>query len=63
MQFVDGTNEEFYFGFNVSECGILKAYKKLGAEKYVPLACLLDFVHAHVLGYGLSHTKTIETAL
>ena len=59
MQFVDGTNEEFDIGFNISECGILKAYKKLGAEKYVPFACLLDLAHAHVLGYGLSRTKTI----
>jgi hypothetical protein len=59
MQFVDGTNEDFDFGYNISECGILKAYKKLGAEKYVPFACLLDFAHAHVLGYGFSRTKTI----
>ncbi|MFX0028859.1 MAG: L-2-amino-thiazoline-4-carboxylic acid hydrolase [Candidatus Hermodarchaeota archaeon] len=59
MLFVDGTNEEFDFGLNISECGILKAYKKLGAEKYAPFACLLDFAHAHVLGYGLSRTKTI----
>ncbi|MFX0146855.1 MAG: L-2-amino-thiazoline-4-carboxylic acid hydrolase [Candidatus Hodarchaeota archaeon] len=59
MQFVDGTNEEFDFGLNVSECGILKAYKKLGAERYVPFACLLDFAYAHILGFGFSRTKTI----
>ena len=59
IEFVDGSNEEFDYGFNISECGILKAYKKLGAEKYVPFACLLDLAHAHVLGYGLSRNQTI----
>ncbi len=59
MQFVDGTNEDFDFGYNISECAILKAYKKLGTEKYVPFACLLDFAHAHIVGYGFSRTKTI----
>ncbi|MEE9377586.1 MAG: L-2-amino-thiazoline-4-carboxylic acid hydrolase [Candidatus Lokiarchaeia archaeon] len=59
MEFMDGTNEDFDYGFNVSECAILKAYKKLGAEKYVPFACLLDHAYAHVLGYGLSRNQTI----
>ena len=59
MLFVDGTNEDFDFGFKVSECGILKVYKKLGAEKYVPFGYILDFIHTHVLRYGLSRTKTI----
>ena len=59
MKFVDGTNEEFDFGINISECGILKAYKKLGAEKYGPFMCLLDFAHAHVIGFKFSRTKTI----
>ena len=59
MQFVDGTNEEFDFGLDISECGILKAYKKLGAEKYGPFACLLDFAQAYVLGFGFSRNQTI----
>ena len=59
MEFVDGTNDDFDYGLNVSECAILKAYKKLGAEKYAPFACLIDFAQAHVLGTGLSRTKSL----
>ncbi|MFX1393512.1 MAG: L-2-amino-thiazoline-4-carboxylic acid hydrolase [Promethearchaeota archaeon] len=59
MEFVDGTNQDFDFGFNVSECGILKAYKKLGAEKYAPFACLIDFAQANVMGFGLSRNQSL----
>ncbi len=59
MEFVDGTNEDFDYGLNVSECAIHKAYKKLGAEKYAPFTCLIDFAQAHVLGFGLSRTQSL----
>jgi hypothetical protein len=59
MEFVDGTNEEFDYGLNVSECAIHKVYKRLGAEKYAPFACLIDFAQAHVLGFGLSRSKSL----
>jgi len=59
MNFVDGTNEDFDYGLNVSECGILKAYKKLGAEKYAPFACLIDFAQANVMGFGLYRNKSL----
>jgi len=59
MEYVNGTNEEFDYGMNVSECAIHKAYKKLGAEKYAPFACLIDFAQANVLGFGLSRSKSL----
>lgn len=59
MEFVDGTNEDFDYGLNVSECGILKAYKNFGAEKYVPFACLLDLAQSHVLGFKLWRNHTL----
>lgn len=59
MEFVDGSNEDFDNGFNVSECGIFKVYKKLGAEKYAPFACILDYAQANILGFGLTRTKSL----
>ncbi|MFX1276562.1 MAG: L-2-amino-thiazoline-4-carboxylic acid hydrolase [Promethearchaeota archaeon] len=59
MEFLEGTDEDFDYGFKVSECGILKAYKKLSAEKYAPFACLIDFAQANVMGFGLSRTQSL----
>ncbi|MFX0004704.1 MAG: L-2-amino-thiazoline-4-carboxylic acid hydrolase [Candidatus Hermodarchaeota archaeon] len=59
MEYVDGTNEDFDYGLNVSECAIHKIYKKLGAEKYAPFGCLIDFAQANVLGYGLTRTESL----
>ena len=59
MEFVDGTNEDFDYGMNVSECAIHKAYKRFGAEKYAPFACLIDFAQGNVLGFGLTRTKSL----
>ncbi|MHA2128271.1 MAG: L-2-amino-thiazoline-4-carboxylic acid hydrolase [Promethearchaeota archaeon] len=59
MEFVEGDGMNFDYGFNISECGILKAYKKLGAEKYVPFLCLYDLAMAHTMGFGLNRTQTL----
>ena len=59
MEYVDGTNESFDYGLNVSECAVHKAYKRLGGEKYSPFACLIDYAQAHVIGFGLFRTKSL----
>jgi len=59
MEFVDGINEDFDYGLNVSECAIHKTYKRFGAEKYAPFACLIDFAQGNVLGFGLTRTKSL----
>ncbi len=59
MEFVDGTNEVFDYGMNVSECAIHKAYKRFGAEKYAPFGCLIDYAQGNVLGFGLTRTKSL----
>ncbi|MFW9818635.1 MAG: L-2-amino-thiazoline-4-carboxylic acid hydrolase [Candidatus Thorarchaeota archaeon] len=59
MKYVDGTNEDFDYGLNVSECAIHKIYTKLGAEKYAPFGCLLDFAQANVLGFGLTRSQSL----
>ena len=59
MEYVDGTNEDFDYGLNVSECAVHKAYKHLGGEKYSPFGCLIDYDQAHVIGFGLTRTKSL----
>jgi hypothetical protein len=59
MEYVDGKNEDFDYGLNVSECAIHKIYTKLGGEKYAPFGCLIDFAQANVLGFGLSRTESL----
>ena len=36
MEFVDGDGKDFDWGWDIHECGIQKAYKKFGGEKYLP---------------------------
>lgn len=59
MEYLDGTNEDFDYGLNVSECAIHKIYTKLGAEKYTPFGCLIDFAQGNILGFGLTRTKSL----
>ncbi|NVM19065.1 MAG: L-2-amino-thiazoline-4-carboxylic acid hydrolase [Candidatus Lokiarchaeota archaeon] len=58
--YVEGDGKEFEWGFNVYECGIHKFFKRLDAEKYVPLICLFDFSEANIFGFGFSRTQTLS---
>jgi len=58
-EFVEGDGKTFDYGFNVSECGIHKVFKRLGAEKYVPFICLADFATANVYEFGFTRTQTL----
>ncbi len=57
--YIEGDGDSYEWGFNFNQCGIYNVYKRLGAEKYVPFICLLDFSEANILGYGFSRTQTI----
>jgi hypothetical protein len=59
MDFVQGEGEKFEWGWNITECGVQKAYKKLGNEKYLPLICLGDFYEAEGLGFGFTRTMSL----
>lgn len=59
MGFVESDGKSFEWGWDVHECAIQKAYKKLGAEKYLPLICLGDFYEAEGLGFGFKRTETL----
>lgn len=59
MEFVEGNGSDFDYGCNYTECAVLKFYRKMGAEKYMPYVCVMDFTSSNVLGTGLHRTKTL----
>ena len=59
MDYVEGDNKTFDWGFNFYQCGIHKVYKRLDAEKYTPFVCLSDFSEANILGFGFTRTQTL----
>ena len=61
MDFVEGDGISFEYGFDISECGVYKIFKELGAEKYVPLQCMNRIREANIFGYGLFRTQSLAT--
>ena len=59
MDFVEGEGENFEWGWDITECGVQKAFKKLGDEKYLPFICLGDHYEAEGLGFGFSRTQAL----
>ena len=59
MDFVEGDGKSFEWGWDITECGVQKAFKKLGDEKYLPFICLGDFYEAEGLGFGFSRDQTL----
>ena len=61
MDFVEGggEGESFEWGWDIQECSVQKAYKKLGDEKYLPFICLGDYYEAEGLGYGFFRDQTL----
>jgi hypothetical protein len=59
MDFVEGDGDSFEWGWDIQECGVQKAFKKFGEEKYLPLICLYDHYEAEGLGFGFSRTQAI----
>jgi len=60
MEFVEGDGNEFDYGCNYTECAVLKFYRKMGAEKYMPYVCVMDLTASNVLGTGLHRTTTLN---
>jgi hypothetical protein len=59
MDFVEGDGDSFEWGWDITECGVQKAFKKLGDEKYLPFICLGDHYEAEGLGFGFSRTQAL----
>jgi hypothetical protein len=57
--FVPGNGVDFDYGYDYSECAIVKYLKAHGADEVAPYVCLNDFIRSQAYGTGLRRTKTL----
>ncbi len=57
---VPGDGNSFDYGYDVSECAVLKLFKKAGLEKYMPYVCATDLAIAKALGTGMQQTQRLS---
>jgi hypothetical protein len=58
--YVEGDGLGFDYGYDFSECGIVKFYKQMGAERFTPILCLPDYANFRSLGVGFKRTRKIS---
>ena len=56
---IEGDGENFDFGADMTECGIVKFLHAQGADELCRYLCDLDYVQAEAMGVGLRRTKTL----
>lgn len=59
MDFVDGTDQPFDFGLDITECAIVKYLHAHDADELAPWMCATDHVVLQNAGVGLTRTKTV----
>jgi hypothetical protein len=57
--FIPGNGEDFDFGYNYQECGVVKYLRSHGASEVAPYVCLNDFIKSRALGTGLWRSQTL----
>ena len=58
--FIEGDRKEFDYGFDMTECGILKFFRSQGAEEIVPYICVsMDGIFSQAMNRGLVRTITL----
>lgn len=59
LHFVEGDGDEFDWGMDYTECGIVKFLHAQGADDLAPYLCLADFPMSDAFGLGLERTTTL----
>lgn len=57
--FIPGRSGEFDFGYDYSECGVLKYFRARGVAELAPFFCLNDFLTSAALATGLARVHTL----
>jgi len=60
VQFIPGDGRDFDFGFDVTECALVKFYGRMHAQEHLPYVCIGDFAASSALKTGLRRTTTIS---
>jgi len=59
MAYIEGDGVEVDYGCDYSECAVLKFYRAMVADAYMPYVCVMDFTASHVLRTGLQRTTSL----
>ncbi|HEY48016.1 MAG TPA: L-2-amino-thiazoline-4-carboxylic acid hydrolase [Anaerolineae bacterium] len=59
ITFVEGYSQEFDYGYDYSECAILKFFETQGASELLPYICATDIPVSKALNMGLKRTTTL----
>jgi hypothetical protein len=57
--YVEGDGKAFDFGFDMTECALVKFLHAEGADELVPFLCRIDFATSKAFGWGLVRTTTL----
>ncbi|MCE5209106.1 MAG: L-2-amino-thiazoline-4-carboxylic acid hydrolase [Chloroflexi bacterium] len=57
--FIEGEGQEFDYGIDMHECGILKFLTDQGAEELLPYLCAVDYITYHAMGIELQRNETL----
>ncbi len=59
VSFVEGDGKEFDYGYDYTECAILKFFETQGASELVPYICATDIPVSKALNMGLKRTSIL----
>jgi hypothetical protein len=57
--FIQGDGQDFDFGYDYQECGVVKYLQAHRASEVAPYVCLNDFLKSRTFGTGLQRSKTL----
>jgi len=60
VHFIPGDGRNFDYGFDVTECALVKFYGRMDAQEHLPYVCVCDFAGSCALKTGLRRTTTIS---
>jgi hypothetical protein len=59
FNFVEGAGQNFDWGIDYTECGIVKFFQAQSADELAPYMCLADYPMSKAFGMGLVRTTTL----
>ena len=59
VAYVEGDGKEFDYGYDYTECAILKFFESQGASELLPYICATDIPVSKALNMGLQRTTTL----
>jgi len=59
IEYLIGEGDDFDWGVNYLQCGVLRFMMKNGGEAFAPYICMSDIALSDAFGWGLTRTQTL----